>query len=79
MISSLKRINELAAKARNEGLTIEETKERAHLRQEYLREIRGQLLTTMTSLTLVNESGEDITPTKLIVEKTKKYRSTFPF
>lgn len=79
MIKSLKRINELAAKARNEGITVEETKERAQLRQEYLREIRGQVLTTMTSVTLVNESGEDVTPAKLVVEKTKQYKNAFPF
>jgi uncharacterized protein YnzC (UPF0291/DUF896 family) len=79
MITSLKRINELAAKARNEGLTVEETKERAQLRQEYLREIRGQVLTTMSSVTIVSESGEDVTPAKLVVEKTKQYKNAFPF
>lgn len=79
MIAGLKRINELAAKDRNEGLTAPEMIERGQLRQEYLLEIRGQITKTMTSLTILNESGEDITPEKLVVEKAKQYRSEFLF
>jgi uncharacterized protein YnzC (UPF0291/DUF896 family) len=79
MIGSLRRINELAAKARNEGLTEEEIKERAKLRQEYLREIRGQVNSTMASVTILNEIGEDVTPEKLVVEKTRQYQKTFQF
>ncbi|MGX2962088.1 DUF896 domain-containing protein (plasmid) [Peribacillus sp. JNUCC 23] len=79
MIASLKRINELAVKNRNEGLTVEETIERDQLRQEYLQEILGQVTSTMTSLTILSESGEDITPAKLVVEKAKQYQNAFPF
>lgn len=79
MISSLTRINELAVKARNEGLTEEELKERSKLRQEYLREIRGQVNTTFTSVTILNENGEDVTPEKLVVEKARQYQKTFQF
>jgi len=79
MITSLNRINELASKNRNDGLTVEETIERDKLRQEYLQEIRGQVTSTMTSLTILSESGEDLTPAKLVVEKTKQYQSEFPF
>lgn len=79
MIASLKRINELASKNREEGLTGEEIIERDKLRHEYLQEIRGQVTSTMTSLTILSESGEDLTSAKLIVEITKQYQSEFPF
>lgn len=39
----IQRINELARKQKNEGLTPEEKREQAQLRQAYLQSIRGQL------------------------------------
>lgn len=79
MISSLQRINELARKAREEGLTPGEVEERAALRADYLLEIRGQVSSTMSSLTIVNEDGEDVTPTALVIEKAIQYRNSLPF
>lgn len=79
MISSLQRINELARKSREEGLTVQEVEERAALRADYLQEIRGQVSSTMSSLTIVNEDGEDITPTALVIEKAIQYRNSLPF
>lgn len=77
MIKSLDRINELAAKAKNEGLTNEEIVERDILRQDYLKEIRGQVQSTMSSVTVVNEDGEDITPEKLVIAKAEQYKDLF--
>lgn len=77
MISSLKRINELAQKNRAEGLTEAEIAERAELRKEYLQEIRGQVSSNITSITIQNEEGIDVTPAKLNVEKVKKYLDCF--
>ncbi|UUX34754.1 DUF896 domain-containing protein [Fundicoccus culcitae] len=74
MIAILPRINELAAKNREVGLTPEEIVERDELRQAYLQEIRGQVISTMTSVTVVNEAGEDITSSKLVIEKAKQYQ-----
>ena len=79
MISSLQRINELARKSREEGLTVQEVEERAALRADYLQEIRGQVSSTMSSLTIVNEDGEDVTPTALVIEKAIQYRNSLPF
>ena len=77
MISSLKRINELAQKNRTEGLTEAEIAERAELIKEYLQEIRGQVSSNITSITIQNEEGIDVTPAKLNVEKVKKYLDGF--
>ncbi|MNJ68146.1 hypothetical protein D3C77_643680 [compost metagenome] len=79
IIKSLRRINELAAKARNAGLTEEEIKERANMRQEYLREIRGQVNLNLASVTIINESGEDVTPERLVAEKARQYQKTIQF
>lgn len=54
----VKRINELAAKAKKEGLTAAEEKERAELRAEYLREFRaGFEKNILSNLYVVDEKG----------------------
>lgn len=69
MIDYLKRINELAKKDKEVGLTNAEKVEQQVLREDYLREIRGQVETTMTSVTVVDEEGRDVTPDKLKEKK----------
>ncbi|MFD1887693.1 DUF896 domain-containing protein [Paenibacillus wenxiniae] len=69
MIKSLTRINELAKKQREQGLTEIEKEEQHVLRQEYLREIRGQVLHTFSRLTVVDAEGNDVTPEKLKNDK----------
>ncbi|CAN7218592.1 DUF896 domain-containing protein [Paenibacillus sp. LjRoot56] len=69
MIPILGRINQLSRKQREIGLTEEEKSEQAALRQEYLQLIRGQVLSTMLSLSVVDPEGNDVTPLKLVHEK----------
>ncbi len=69
MIKGLDRINELAKKQREEGLTNAEMVEQTVLQQDYLREIRGQVLDTVSGITVIDPLGEDVTPEKLRQEK----------
>lgn len=65
MINQLGRINELAKKQREEGLTNTEIVEQTVLRQDYLREIRGQVIGTFSGLTVIDPLGNDVTPEKI--------------
>ncbi|ANA80512.1 hypothetical protein PVOR_04138 [Paenibacillus vortex V453] len=65
MIQSLTRINQLAQKQREGTLTSAEKDEQQVLRQEYLLEIRGQVLSTFSGLSIVDPAGNDVTPEKL--------------
>lgn len=61
------RINELAHKAKTpEGLTPEETAERATLRQEYLNSVMGNLRRELDNTWIVDEHGNKrkLTPGK---------------
>ncbi len=69
MIKGLDRINELAKKQREEGLTNAEMVEQTVLQQDYLREIRGQVHNTVSGITVIDPLGEDVTPEKLRQEK----------
>ena len=51
------RINELARKAKADGLTEEEQKEREVLRQEYLDAIMGNLRRELDNTYIVDEHG----------------------
>lgn len=53
------RINELARKAKNEGLTEEETAERAKLREIYLGNIRRNFRAQLESIEIVDDNGND--------------------
>ncbi|OAB77190.1 DUF896 domain-containing protein [Paenibacillus crassostreae] len=71
MITSIQRINELARKQKTEGLTFAEKVEQQSLREDYLREIRGQVLNTFSGLTVLDPLGNDVTPDKIRIEKKK--------
>lgn len=61
----LKRINELAKKNKNEGLTAEEKKEREKLRQQYLANFRAAFKSNLEHTKFVDKEGHDVTPEKL--------------
>ncbi|MFD2115193.1 DUF896 domain-containing protein [Paenibacillus yanchengensis] len=69
MIKNLERINALAKKQREEGLTNAEWVEQQVLREDYLREIRGQVVNTFAGLTVLDALGNEVTPDKLRKEK----------
>jgi len=53
----LKRINELAKKAKTVGLTEDELKERDVLRKEYLAAFRQNMMQQLDNVVLVDENG----------------------
>lgn len=57
MSQLLDRINQLAAKARTEGLTPEETNERDELRKEYLAAVRRNIDAQLESVQIVETDG----------------------
>ncbi len=61
----LGRINELAAKKKDQGLTEEEEKERKDLHQTYLKAFRSGFKTHIEGMKVVDQEGNDITPDKL--------------
>lgn len=69
MIKGLGRINELAKKQREEGLTNAELVEQQVLREDYLREIRGQVVSTFSGVKVIDPLGNDVTPDKLREEQ----------
>lgn len=53
----IKRINELYKKSQAEGLTENEKKEQATLRQEYVANIRANLRGQLNNISIQNEDG----------------------
>lgn len=67
----IKRINELAHKAKTIGLTEVEKEEQQNLRQKYLAIFRGNMKNTLMNVKVVDEEGNDVTPKKLKEEQKK--------
>ena len=57
MAIDIARINELARKAKTEGLTEEEKAEQAALRREYIESIRNSLRGHLNSISIVEKDG----------------------
>lgn len=62
----LKRINELAKKSREQGLTDDEKCEQAKLRAEYIKKFRQGMENTLSNVYIMDENGN-----KRKVEKKK--------
>ncbi|MCQ2486369.1 MAG: DUF896 domain-containing protein [Clostridia bacterium] len=60
----IKRINELAHKAKEEGLTPEETKERDDLRRAYIDSFKENLSAILDNSIIVDEEGNEYKVTK---------------
>ncbi|WP_322436330.1 DUF896 domain-containing protein [Lactiplantibacillus plantarum] len=61
----LARINELAHKAKAEGLTELEEAERQELRQKYLKEFRAGFRQQVEMLQIYDKDGKEVTPEKV--------------
>ncbi|ERJ47596.1 hypothetical protein N574_09980 [Lactiplantibacillus plantarum 2165] len=61
----LARINELANKAKAEGLTELEEAERQELRQKYLKEFRAGFRQQVEMLQVYDKDGKEVTPEKV--------------
>lgn len=66
----LQRINELAKKSKEKGLTKKEKKEQQTLREEYLQGFRKSFKNQIENVTVYDPEGKDVTPDK-IKEKRK--------
>lgn len=67
----LKRINELANKAKVEELDDAEKSEQASLRAQYLEKFRAGFKKQLMHVKVVDIDGEDVTPEKLKKEQEK--------
>ena len=71
----LARINELSKKSKSTGLTDEEKIEQKQLRQEYLKNVRDSFTNQLSTMTVIDPAGNDVTPAKVkeLQERRKKH------
>lgn len=62
---NIDRINELARKKKEQGLTNEEAKEQTKLRKQYLEEFRKGFKQQIENTKVIDSEGNDVTPEKL--------------
>lgn len=66
MDATIKRINELARKSRESGLTEEEKEEQQRLRQKYIQAFRASLESTLDTVYVEEEDGARRCPSRNI-------------
>ncbi|MBD1224289.1 DUF896 domain-containing protein [Virgibacillus halodenitrificans] len=73
--AKLERINQLAKKSKQEGLSTEEKKEQKKLREEYLKNVRSSFKNQFKTMTVMDPEGNDVTPQKVrdLQERNKKH------
>ncbi|MDY7992776.1 DUF896 domain-containing protein [Paenibacillus peoriae] len=71
MLTILERINQLAKKAKEVGLTEIEKTEQTDLRKEYLQIFRGSVQSILLNATIYDPNGDDVTPEKLRKEQAR--------
>ena len=71
----LTRINELANKAKAEGLSEQEEIEQKRLRKEFLNNVRGSFKNQLKTMKVIDPLGNDVTPQKVrdMQERNKKH------
>ncbi|MNW31011.1 hypothetical protein D3C74_79150 [compost metagenome] len=69
MRTMLNRINQLARKANEGGLTEVEKNEQTNLRKEYLQIFRGSVKSILLNSTIYDPNNDDVTPEKLRKEQ----------
>ena len=68
----LKRINELANKNKEEGLTAAEKAERKRLRDQYLKNFREAFRSNIEMMRIFDKDGKEVTPEKVRQIQRKK-------
>lgn len=71
MRTMLNRINQLARKANEVGLTEIEKNEQTNLRKEYLQIFRGSVKSILLNSTIYDPNNDDVTPEKLRREQAR--------
>lgn len=72
----IQRINELAKKAKEEGLTEQEKAEQKQLREEYLYEFRSKFKQEILNVRVIDTEGNDVTPQKIKDERDRERLET---
>lgn len=68
----LKKINELAHKAKDGTITKEEEDQQAELRKEYLKNFRESFRSQLEMVQIYNKDGKEVTPEKIKEIQRKK-------